>query len=305
MKKAPLLFLTGLLMSAGSALAEPHPDLVAHGQEVFRMAGCENCHTDRKNGGQPMAGGVELKTPLGTFYTPNISPDRETGIGSWREDDFRRALREGRRPDGANYYPSFPYTSYTNLSDQDIQALWAYMRTAAPVRQVNTPHQLPWYVRFRPLLTVWKWLFFKRGPYQPDPAKSAEWNRGAYLVRGPGHCNECHTERNALGGIDLNKALAGTNHGPEGARIPNITPEPNTGIGKWNAADLLEYLKTGLRPDGDYVGGLMAEMIDNGLKYQSGVDLKAIATYLSGVPAVRNLVIGHKRSSHKSMVEDY
>ncbi len=269
------------------------------------MAGCENCHTDRKNGGQPMAGGVELKTPLGTFYTPNISPDRETGIGSWREDDFRRALREGRRPDGANYYPSFPYTSYTNLSDQDIQALWAYMRTAAPVRQVNTPHQLPWYVRFRPLLTVWKWLFFKRGPYQPDPAKSAEWNRGAYLVRGPGHCNECHTERNALGGIDLNKALAGTNHGPEGARIPNITPEPNTGIGKWNAADLLEYLKTGLRPDGDYVGGLMAEMIDNGLKYQSGVDLKAIATYLSGVPAVRNLVIGHKRSSHKSMVEDY
>ncbi len=276
------------LLCAGSSLAAG-PDPVA-GQYLFRAAGCENCHTDREHGGAWLAGGRELLTPLGVFYSPNITPDPDTGIGRWREADFLRAMRHGRGPDGRHYYPSFPYAAYTRLSDADLRALWAYLRSVPPVRQANRPHELPWYLKYRALLAGWKLLYFKPGPYTPEPGKGASWNRGAYLVQAAGHCGECHTPRNRLGGFRIGLYLAGDKAGAEGGVVPNITPDPKTGIGRWSRGELIDYLKTGMRPDGDFAGGLMAEVIDNGLKHLSQQDLEAIATYLQSVPPVEHAV---------------
>jgi len=285
-----------LLLALGSSAAWSDPSM-GRGELIYRVAGCENCHTDRKHQGQPLAGGRELATPFGTFYTPNITPDAETGIGRWRESDFKRALREGKSPEGANYYPSFPYTSYTRLSDDDIHALWEYLHNQKPVRQANKPHELPWYLRFRWTLTIWKWLFFEPGAFQAQPAKSAQWNRGAYLVQGPGHCNECHTPRNWLGGFKWNLSLAGVAHGPDDTLVPNITPDTTYGLGRWSQGDVIEYLGTGMQPDGDAAGSLMAEIIDNGLRYLPQDDLKAIAVYLGEQPAIANPVSKKKASS--------
>ncbi len=281
------LLLCGLLL-AGRALAAG-PDLAA-GEYLFRAAGCANCHTDREHGGALLAGGRKLATPLGDFYTPNITPDPDTGLGRWREADFRRALREGRGPDGRHYYPSFPYAAYTRLSDADIGALWAYLRTVPPVRQANRPHALPWYLQSRPLLAGWKWLYFHPGRYVPDPRKDATWNRGAYLVQAVAHCAECHTPRNRLGGFRVGLYLAGDQAGAEGGLVPNITPDKATGIGRWSQGELIDYLKTGMRPDGDSAGGLMAEVIDNGLSRLTPQDIEAIATYVRGVPPVVHAV---------------
>lgn len=273
------------VLPVAAARAEPVAD---RGELVYRLAGCENCHTDREHKGARLAGGRKLATPLGTFYTPNITPDPVTGLGRWSEDDFRRALREGVGPDGRNYYPSFPYTSYTRMSDADIHALWGYLRAQPAVHQANKSHELPWYLNFRPLLAVWKWLYFTPGAYQPVAGKSAEWNRGAYLVQGAGHCAECHTPRNRLGGFERGLELAGTLAGPDGLVVPNITPDRQYGIGTWRKADLAQYLGTGNRPDGDCAGSLMAELIDNGLRYLPKMDLDAIAEYVGGLPASGN-----------------
>ncbi|MDD5366491.1 MAG: cytochrome c [Gallionellaceae bacterium] len=276
--------LSGLL-AAGPAGANAITD---KGELVYRVAGCENCHTDRENNGVRLAGGRKLATPLGTFYTPNITPDPMSGIGRWTEAEFRRALREGVGPDGREYYPSFPYTSYTRMSDADIHALWDYLRTVPAVYKANKPHELPWYLSFRPLLIVWKWLFFTPGAFRAEANMSAQWNRGAYLVNGAAHCSECHTPRNKLGGFKKGAFLAGTLEGPEGTIVPNITPDKQYGIGTWCKADIAQYLGTGNRPDGDCAGSLMAELIDNGLKYLPQTDLQAIAEYVSNVPASAN-----------------
>ncbi|MDD5367153.1 MAG: cytochrome c [Gallionellaceae bacterium] len=275
--------LTGALF-AGSAGAFIPAD---RGELVYRVAGCENCHTDRKHDGARLAGGRKLTTPLGTFYTPNITPEPTTGIGRWSEADFRRALRQGVGPDGRHYYPSFPYTSYTKLNDDDIHFLWRYLRSLPPVRQANKSHELPWYLSFRPLLAIWKLLFFTPGAYLPVTGNTA-WNRGAYLVNGAAHCSECHTPRNKLGGLRQDAFLAGTLEGPEGVVVPNITPDKKYGIGSWSKADITQYLSTGSRPDGDYAGNLMAEMIDNSLKYLPQTDMQAIAEYVASLPASAN-----------------
>jgi mono/diheme cytochrome c family protein len=275
---------------------------MSRGEYLYKLSGCENCHSDREHDGARLAGGRKLATPLGVFYAPNITPDKETGIGRWSEADFMRALREGKSPSGYNYYPSFPYTSYTRLSDADMRALWGYLRTIPAARQANEPHELPWYLRFRPLLTFWKWLYFDAGAFQPVAAKSAEWNRGAYLVQGAGHCGECHTPRNQLGGYRKGHTLAGTMQGPEGSVVPNITPDRQFGIGKWKRSELVQYLESGVRSDGDCAGSLMAEIIDNGLKYLPAGDLQAIATYVADVPAVANPV--HKAKKAKPHKDD-
>ena len=285
MARWPALF---ALLLAGHALAAgPDP---AAGEYLFHAAGCANCHTDREHGGAPLAGGRKLATPLGDFYTPNITPDPDTGLGRWTEADFRRALREGRGPDGRHYYPSFPYAAYTRLSDADIGALWAYLKTVPPVRQANRPHALPWYLQSRPLLAGWKRLYFHPGSYVPDPRKDAVWNRGAYLVQAVGHCAECHTPRNKLGGFRIGMYLAGDRAGVEGGLVPNITPDKATGIGRWSRGELIDYLKTGMRPDGDSAGGLMAEVIDNGLSHLTPQDIDAIAAYVQSVPPVAHAV---------------
>lgn len=278
---------------------------MARGEYLYKLSGCENCHTDREHDGARLAGGRKLVTPLGTFFTPNITPDKETGIGRWSEADFVRALREGRSPHGDNYYPSFPYTSYTRLTDADMHALWGYLRTVPAVHQVNEAHELPWFLRFRPLLIFWKWLYFDSGAFQPVAEKSSAWNRGAYLVQGPAHCAECHTPRNRLGGFRKGYALAGTQNGPEGSVVPNITPDRQFGIGRWKRNDLVQYLESGIRTDGDCAGSLMAEIIDNGLKYAPDGDLQAVATYVAALPAVPNQVRKLKSRKTRKTDQDY
>jgi mono/diheme cytochrome c family protein len=260
------------------------------GEYLYRIAGCENCHTDRKQKAAALAGGRRFETPLGTFVTPNISADRKTGIGSWGEQDFARALRDGVSPRGEHYYPAFPYTSYTRLSDQDIRALYVYLQSRPAVRRSNASHELPWYLRWRPLPAIWKWLFFTPGAYAPQIGKDPVWNRGAYLVQAAAHCNECHTPRNLLGGFKSGFYLAGNPDGPDGAVVPNITPDKKTGIGRWSEGDLVQYLENGMTPDGDFAGDAMAELIRYGLKYLTHEDRTAIAKYVRALPPIEHAV---------------
>ncbi len=272
-------------------------DVQRRGEYLFRAAGCANCHTDEKNHGAPLAGGRALKTSFGTFYTPNITPDPDTGIGRWSETDFIRALREGVSPAGEHYYPAFPYTSYTQLTDADLHAIWIYLSSRKPVRQANKPHDLPWYLRSRVFLGIWKKMFFHAGAFRPQPDRSAAWNRGAYLVNAVTHCGECHTPRNILGGFKPSLRLSGNADGVEGAAVPNITPDKKTGIGKWSENDLAEYLETGATPDGDYAGDVMAEVIDNSTSQLTKEDRRAIAAYVMSLPPLEGTV--RKRTDRK------
>ena len=256
---------------------------------LFRSGDCFTCHTDEKSGGKPFAGGRALATPFGTFYSPNITPDRDTGIGRWSDAEFLRALKRGVRPDGADLFPVLPYTSYTHMSDADALAIKAYLFSLAPVRQQNKPHDVkPFAWRFP--VKFWKWLFFTPGDFVPDPKATAEVNRGAYLVTGLAHCGECHTPRNLAGAVRPSLALAGTLDGPEGERAPNITPDQTTGIGKWSADDLVTLLKTGTTPDFDNVQGTMGQTVRDGFKYLSDADLRAIAAYILSRSPIEHLV---------------
>lgn len=289
-----------LLLAPVVAAAANGDTAVERGRYLLLAAGCENCHTDREGKGARLAGGRRLATAFGVFYAPNITPDPEHGLGRWSEQDFVRALRAGISPAGEHYYPAFPYTSYTLLTDEDLRALWAYLRTVPAVAQPNKPHELPWYLGFRPLLAVWKWLYFTPGPFQSDPARSAEWNRGAYLVQAMAHCGECHTPRNWLGAPRPDLYLAGNPKGPEGAAVPNITPDRRTGIGRWRRSELADYLQTGMTPEGDFAGDLMAEVIDNGLRHLHQADRRAIVTYLFALPPIEHAVRKPKKKKPES-----
>ena len=258
-----------------------------HGEYVARLGGCHACHTDPAKKDAPLAGGLALTTPYGTFYVPNITPDPETGIGGWSDSDFVRAMTEGVAPDGSSYYPAFPYTSYTRMLRQDLLDLKAYLDTVKPVRNAVRSHDLRFPYSVRSAMRVWKWLFFRPGTFHPDPSKSASWNRGAYLVTGPGHCGECHTARNLLGATKESHALAGMKKGPDGKRVANITPHPQDGIGLWSPDDIVEFLKTGKRPFGEDVDAPMDEVIANSTSHWTLGDRKATAEYLLSLPAVR------------------
>lgn len=288
-----------LWLAVATAPASATDDVWRQGEYLFRAAGCAACHTDEKNKGAPLAGGHALQTSFGIFYTSNITPDPDTGIGRWSEADFLRALREGISPQGEHYYPAFPYTSYTQLSDTDLHALWTYLRTLKPVRQTNRPHELPWYLRSRTTLRIWKMMFFKSGPFQPQSDKPPAWNRGAYLVNAVTHCGECHTPRNLLGGFKASQHLAGNPHGVDDATVPNITPDRKSGIGKWTENDLVYYLETGATPDGDYAGDTMAEIIDNSTSHLTQDDRRAIAVYAKSLPAVEQEVRKEKKKKTK------
>lgn len=266
--------------SPGSAASDPS---VERGAYVFHAAGCLACHTDLKNKGAPLAGGRALATPYGTFYTPNITPDPEHGIGAWSEDDFLRALRRGLGPDGQPYYPAFPYTAYTGMSDADARALWAYLKTRAPAPRRNTPHALDFPYSVRPLMVAWKAIFLDAGVRVADAGRDEAWNRGAYLVNHLGHCGECHTPRNALGALKPGRHLAGNPSGPDGKKVPNITPHERDGIGDWSESDITFFLKTGFLPDGDVAGGLMTDVIEYSTSHLSDDDRAAIAVYLLNV----------------------
>jgi mono/diheme cytochrome c family protein len=259
----------------GGAMAQ---DAVQRGEYLVHAGGCISCHT--VPGGKPFAGGRALATPFGTFYSPNITPDADTGIGRWTDAQFLRALREGKRPDGSNYFPVFPYPSFTNITDADALSIKAYLFSQAPVHQANRAHEIAFPFSWRFLQLGWKTLFFREGPFRPDPAHDASYNRGAYLVTALAHCGECHTPRNMLGGVKASQALSGTPDGPDNQVVPNITPDHATGIGDWEVDDIVTLLKTGRTPEQSNVKGAMHEAVQDGLRFLTDADAHSIATYL-------------------------
>jgi mono/diheme cytochrome c family protein len=284
LRRHPIAAVVGLMLLTPVTPALAGEEAVARGEYLVRAGGCFSCHT--APGGQPLAGGRALATPFGTFYSPNITPDPETGIGRWTDTQFLRALREGVRPDGANYFPVFPYPSFTGITDNDALAIKEYLFSRPPVRQGNRPHDVAFPFSWRLLQSGWKWLFFTPRPFQPAPERSAAYNRGAYLVTALAHCGECHTPRNFLGAVRTGDGLSGTPDGPDGQLVPNIRPDPGTGIGKWERDDVVELLKTGTTPEQSKVKGAMREVIQDGLKYLSDADLEAIADYLFAQPPI-------------------
>jgi mono/diheme cytochrome c family protein len=252
------------------------------GEYLVHAGGCVGCHTENKKDAVPFAGGRALKTPFGTFYGPNITPHPQAGIGRWTEADFIRAMREGNAPDGAHYFPAFPYPSFTKITDGDLRDLFAYLRTLPPNARPSQPHDLKFPFGFRFSVAGWKWLFFTPGAFVPDPKASPPVNRGAYLVQALGHCGECHTPRNFLGGPKRDRFLAG-GKGPEGKSVPNLTP---TRLKKWSDGELKEFFVTGLTPDGDAPAEAMAEVINNTTSKLTPDDLAAVIAYLRTLPAL-------------------
>lgn len=272
------------LSIACSAQADDQ-DAINRGAYLFAAADCAGCHTDVKNNGKPLAGGRALRTPFGTFYGPNITPDPQYGIGGWTEAQFRRALREGIAPGRTHLFPVFPFPSFTGLTDGDIADLYAYLKTQPPVPQANKPHDVTPPFGFRFGLVFWRQLFFDEGPWQPDPARDAVSNRGSYLANAVAHCGECHTPRNFMGALKTGLAFSGNPQGPDGQRAPNITPDPEKGIGKWSLEDIETVLKTGQLPYFDYVGSGMAEVV-RGTSQLTDDDRHAIAVYLKSLKPV-------------------
>ena len=266
-----------------AAFAESGGD-AGRGAYVLRVAGCATCHTAPK-GGKFLAGGRELKSPFGSFFPPNITPDRETGIGGWSDDDFVRALREGKSPESRPYYPAFPYTSYNRMTRQDILDLKAYLDTVEPVRNPVPGHNLSFPFNVRAGMNVWRALFFEPGLVPSDPKQSEAWNRGAYIVNGPGHCNECHTPRNVFGALQRDRALSGNPKGPDNEPVPNITGHSKKGIKDWSLEDVVSFLQIGLKPDGDFAGGAMTDVIEDATGKLTEADVTAIATYLKSLAA--------------------
>ena len=261
-----------LILLAGSAAA-----YADDGEYLFHAAGCLACHTAKD--GEPLAGGRPFATPYGTFYAPNISPDRETGIGAWSRREFIDALKHGTAPDGSAYYPVFPYPSYRLMTDSDAGKIFDYLQTRTAQSQTNRAHDTPWWL-FRWMMKLWQWWVLDEPAQVPA---DRELERGRYLVDALGHCGECHTPRNWLGVSMRTRYLTGTDRGPEGERVPNITPDRADGIGKWDADDLAYFLETGQLPDGDYTGSLMADVVDNTTSRLRVADRRAMVSYLRAV----------------------
>lgn len=266
----------GLLLSVLFAFGSAHPASAQdarRGEYLAKAGGCLGCHTAKNDKAIPYAGGRALVSPFGTFYGPNITPHPTAGIGRWSEADFLRAMREGRRPDGTHYFPAFPYTSFTRIVDADLKDLWAFLRMLPPNATPSREHELRFPFRYRFLLAPWKWLFFEQGPM---PAG----DRGAYLAEALGHCGECHTPRNFLGGLKKSRHMAGARL-PDGAAATNITP---TRLKKLGDKDLEDFLRFGQWPDGDVVGETMGEVIRNTTSQLSSLDLQALMAYLRALP---------------------
>jgi mono/diheme cytochrome c family protein len=257
----------------------PNPD---NGRTMFFAGGCASCHAVSKEEPTRLGGGLGLKSPFGTFYVPNISSDPKDGIGGWSEAQFVTAMLKGTSPDGAHYYPSFPYTSYQRIRIEDLRDLFAHLKTLPAVQGKVRGHDLPFPFTIRRTLGGWKLLFLDGELFRPDPAQSAEWNRGAYLVNGPGHCAECHSPRNLLGGIVTSQRFAGGPN-PEGEGwVPNIT---QARLKDWSKGEVEEVLATGTTPDGDSVGSTMAAVVRNTAQLPAA-DRAAIATYIKSLPPV-------------------
>jgi len=265
------------LLAAESALAQGD---AKRGEYLAKAGGCVGCHTEEKEGAVPFAGGRALKTPFGTFYGPNITPDKKAGIGGWTEADFMRALRLGDRPDGSNYFPAFPYPSFTKITDNDARDLWAYLRTLPPSAKPSQDHDLWFFFGWRWTVTFWKWFFFTPGAFANIQGLSDIVNRGAYLVQALGHCGECHTPRNFLGGPKSSRFLAG-GKGPDGKAVANLTP---TNLKKQSDKEIKDFLVTGLTAEGDVPAEAMGEVIKNTTSQLTPADLDALIAYLRTLP---------------------
>ncbi|HYC45531.1 MAG TPA: cytochrome c [Burkholderiales bacterium] len=271
--------LVAVALYAAPALAQGDPQ---RGLYISKAAGCLGCHTEAKQDAVPYAGGRALNTAFGTFYGPNITPHPQNGIGGWTEAQFIRALRHGERPDGASYFPAFPYTSFTGMSDHDARDLWAYLRSLAPSPRTNRLHEIGFPYGWRPLVRVWKWLYFTPGPLHDDRQLSPPQNRGRYLVQALGHCGECHTPRNMLGAMREDRFLAGARDAKD-KKIPNLTPAR---LKSWTDAELRQFMQTGDTPDGDSVSESMAEVVRNTTSQLTPQDLAAMIAYLRAVPPI-------------------
>lgn len=258
-------------------------DTVTRRAYVASMADCQACHT--APGGQPFAGGRAFVLPFGTIYTPNLTPDPETGIGNWTDAQFLNAVHRGIAPDGSRYYPAFPYPSYTLLSDEDVLAIKAHLFTLKPVKQANKPNNFGFPYNQRWLMAIWSVLFNPNERFRPVPERSPEWNRGAYLVEAAGHCGECHTPRNLMQALDQRRKFGGGV--AEGWTAYNISSDTVSGVGDWSAADLAAYLSTGHARGRGVASGPMAEAVELSLSRLTKSDIGAIVTYLRSVPAVK------------------
>jgi mono/diheme cytochrome c family protein len=250
---------------------------------LFYAGGCASCHAVPKQPDKTrLGGGLALHSPFGTFYVPNISSDPKDGIGAWSEAQFITALNKGTSPEGDHYYPAFPYTSYQRITFDDLRDLFAYLKTLPQVAGRVHDHDLAFAFNIRRTLGLWKLLFLDGEPFKPDPSESANWNRGAYLVSGPGHCAECHSPRNILGGVIASLRFAG-GPSPDGqGGVPNIT---ELKLKDWSVSDIAETLTTGMTPDADKVGGNMVEVVRN-ISQLTAADRTAIATYIKSLPPV-------------------
>lgn len=268
---------------AAPGTTPPHAPDLANGEVMFNAGGCASCHAvpnqpDRLR----LGGGVAIKSPFGTFYAPNISPDPTDGIGKWTDADFVNAVMHGVSPTGEHYFPAFPYTSYQHARREDVLDLFAYLKTLPAVAGRVRDHDVSFPFDIRRNIGIWKFLFMDGKPFVADASKSPQFNRGAYLVNSFGHCAECHSPRNALGGIISGERFAGGPN-PEGeGRVPNITQKR---LGDWSAKDIAYFLKTGELPDGDSVGGAMTRVIKN-ISQLPEADLAAMADYLKSLPPV-------------------
>lgn len=282
--RASRAILAGLFLCTASAVAHaqaaPSAETIARGKALTDAADCASCHTADPS--KPLAGGKRIDTPFGAIHSPNLTPDRETGLGAWSDDDFIRALRYGVAPDGSRYYPAFPYPNFTKMIRDDVLAIRAYLATLPPVRNRPPPPQLRWPLNYRVLMRGWNFLFFRPGIFQPNQQKSAEWNRGGYLVTGAAHCGACHTPKNILGADKRGRAYGGGL--VDGWFAPRLDGSGRSGLKSWSVEDIAEYLQSG-RNGRSHAAGLMAEVVVNSTSRMSDADIRAIAVYLKDLPA--------------------
>ena len=276
LKTSTMLAGAMLWLCATQGWAAGANDLIQRGAYVARAGDCMSCHTGP--GSPPFAGGDALKTPFGTLYGPNITPDPNFGIGSWSKADFTRAVREGVRKDGAMLYPAMPYMNYTKMTDQDLDALWAYLRSLPPSSHTVPPDSMSFPFNVRTGLVVWNSLYFHPGRFQANASKSADWNRGAYLVQALGHCDACHTPRNIAYSTEPNRYLTGAQI--QGWYAPDISNDPLSKISSWNVAQLQRFLKSGHAPGNASAFGPMREAVHDSLSFLSNADLRDIALFL-------------------------
>ncbi len=264
------------------------PERIANGAYLARIGDCAGCHTAR--GGAPYAGGRSIVTPFGSVPAPNLTPDRETGLGQWTFADFWRAMHLGEGRHGKWLYPAFPYTSYTHVTRDDTLSIFAYLRSLPAVRQAPQPLGLDFPYRMRSTLGAWRALYFGQGVFQADPAQSVQWNRGAYLVQGLGHCNECHAARGALGGISKGAPLSGGQIPVQNWYAPDLSTQENGGLAGWSEQDIVDLLRTGQSARGTAFGP-MADVVAQSTQHMTEADARAIAVYLASLPPRQEVAV--------------